>query len=107
MAAFYLEGIRRVQPQGPYTFVGYSFGGLVSHELKRLLSAQKEKIAQTVMLDTYPHVRHLPPGQRILLALRRARGHFAEIAQNPAKACDYIKRRLRYREQIAKAAAAR
>ena len=29
MAAFYVEELRRVQPGGPYAFLGFSFGGLV------------------------------------------------------------------------------
>ena len=37
MAAYYLQEVRKVQPQGPYFFGGYSFGGFVAFEMAQQL----------------------------------------------------------------------
>ena len=37
MARYYVPEVRSVQPQGPYHFLGYSFGGLVAFEMARQL----------------------------------------------------------------------
>jgi len=41
----YLEGLREVQPQGPYLLGGYSFGGLVAFEMAQQLRRQGQEIA--------------------------------------------------------------
>ena len=45
-------GIRRVQPTGPYCLLGYSFGGLVAHEVARQLQEEGEEIGTLIFLDT-------------------------------------------------------
>jgi thioesterase domain-containing protein len=52
MAAHYLEEIRRIQPNGPYHFLGYSFGGIVVLEMAHQLRAAGEKVGMLGMLDT-------------------------------------------------------
>ncbi|WP_433965022.1 condensation domain-containing protein [Tunturiibacter gelidiferens] len=52
MAAHYLKEIRRVQPQGPYHLLGYSFGGIVVLEMAHQLLAAGETIGLLGMLDT-------------------------------------------------------
>lgn len=54
LAAIYLEQIRAAQPEGPYTLVGWSMGGLVAHALTSLLHAEGEERVSLVMLDSYP-----------------------------------------------------
>jgi len=53
MAAYYVDIIRTVQPQGPYDLGGYSLGGIISYEI----SVQLQKLGQTVntitMLDAF------------------------------------------------------
>jgi thioesterase domain-containing protein len=39
MAAYYLRGVREVQPHGPYCLAGYSFGGFVVFEMAQQLQA--------------------------------------------------------------------
>jgi amino acid adenylation domain-containing protein len=51
MAAFYLEAMRRVQPQGPYYLAGYSFGGWVAFEIAQQLRRRGEKVAFLALLD--------------------------------------------------------
>jgi acetoacetyl-CoA synthetase len=60
MAALYIDEIRRVQPHGPYTLVGYSFGGLVAFEVARELHRRGERIERLCLLDTYVHAHCLP-----------------------------------------------
>ena len=52
MAAHYLKEIRRVQPEGPYHFLGYSFGGIVVLEMAHQLRAVGETVGLLGMLDT-------------------------------------------------------
>lgn len=55
MANRYLEHIRLVQPHGPYTLVGYSFGGLVAFEIARQLDSCGEQVAHLCLVDSYVH----------------------------------------------------
>jgi thioesterase domain-containing protein/aryl carrier-like protein len=55
MAADYVEQIRSVQPSGPYHLLGWSFGGIVAHEIAVQLRAAGEEVAALVIMDTYPH----------------------------------------------------
>ncbi len=51
MASLYLADIRKVQPHGPYKFLGYSFGGTVVLEMAHQLRAAGEEVALIGMLD--------------------------------------------------------
>ena len=52
MAAHYLKEIRRVQPEGPYHFLGYSFGGIVVLQMAHQLRAVGQQVGLLGMLDT-------------------------------------------------------
>lgn len=54
MAAAYLTHVRAVQPTGPYRLLGWSFGGLVAHEMAVRLRAAGEEVALLALLDSYP-----------------------------------------------------
>jgi thioesterase domain-containing protein len=60
LAARYLEALRRVQPQGPYSIGGWSFGGYVAFEMARQLTAAGEQVADLFVLDTTAVI----PGER-------------------------------------------
>ncbi|MEV4319561.1 amino acid adenylation domain-containing protein [Actinocrispum sp. NPDC049592] len=60
LARSYLDAMRRVQPCGPYTIAGWSFGGIVAFEMARQLHAAGEDIDRLVLLDTIA----LAPGPR-------------------------------------------
>jgi thioesterase domain-containing protein len=64
MASFYVEELRRVQPKGPYAFLGFSFGGLVAYEMARQLTASGEQVRFLGMLDTWQpgHLKQLEVG---------------------------------------------
>ncbi|MFE7131008.1 amino acid adenylation domain-containing protein [Streptomyces sp. NPDC057638] len=53
----YLAEIRAVQPEGPYHFAGYSFGGTVAHTLAAMLQERGEEVAFLALLDAYPPER--------------------------------------------------
>ena len=53
MARHYIQQIRERQPHGPYFVVGHSFGGLVTYEIARQLSALKEPMGLVGLLDTF------------------------------------------------------
>jgi amino acid adenylation domain-containing protein len=52
IATGYLMEIKRIQPQGPYHFIGSSGGGLTAYEMAQQLQRQGEKVGLLVMLDT-------------------------------------------------------
>lgn len=56
--AHYYDALKRVQPVGPYHFLGYSFGGTVAIALAARLESENEQVAFVGLLDTYP-----PEGQ--------------------------------------------
>lgn len=53
LAVFYVSQIRTVQPKGPYTIAGYSFGAAVAFEMVIELERLGEK-AQLIMFDGSP-----------------------------------------------------
>ena len=57
MAATYLDELRTIQPRGPYQLGGECIGGIVAHEMARLLAASGEKVELLVLLDTEPPSR--------------------------------------------------
>jgi thioesterase domain-containing protein len=52
MAAYYVEELRRVRPEGPYLLGGWSMGGLVAFEMAQQLRRQGETVALLALLDT-------------------------------------------------------
>ncbi|MDX3784125.1 alpha/beta fold hydrolase, partial [Streptomyces europaeiscabiei] len=54
MAADYVDQIRKVQPDGPFHLLGWSFGGIVAHEMAIQLQAQGEEVALLTLMDAYP-----------------------------------------------------
>ncbi|WP_436844487.1 amino acid adenylation domain-containing protein [Streptomyces wuyuanensis] len=57
LCELYLAAIREVQPEGPYHFAGYSFGGTVAHTLAAMLQERGEEVAFLALLDAYPPER--------------------------------------------------
>lgn len=53
LAYFYIKQIRNVQPKGPYTLVGYSFGGGIAFEMALQLEKAQEKV-NLVLIDGSP-----------------------------------------------------
>ncbi|MPZ39504.1 MAG: amino acid adenylation domain-containing protein [Rhizobiales bacterium] len=53
MAADYAQEIRQVEPQGPYTLVGWSLGGLLAAMVARELEATGQTIECLALLDSF------------------------------------------------------
>jgi acyl transferase domain-containing protein/thioesterase domain-containing protein/SAM-dependent methyltransferase/acyl carrier protein len=52
LTSMYLDEIRRIQPTGPYTLMGYSVGGVIAYEAARQLIDQGEQVSQLILLDS-------------------------------------------------------
>ena len=95
MASSYIREMRSVQPHGPYTLVGYSFGGLIAFEMAHQLHRSGEAIELLCVLDTHVHDRCLPwpdwLGYQLQFAMRQWR-MFCEV--RPALRARYILNKL-------------
>ncbi|HMD48167.1 MAG TPA: thioesterase domain-containing protein, partial [Bryobacteraceae bacterium] len=53
-AAYYIQEIQRVQPDGPYQLVGFSFGGLIALEVAQQLRSRSQPTALLGIVDNLP-----------------------------------------------------
>jgi thioesterase domain-containing protein len=96
MAQFCMNEIDKVQPQGPYLLVGYSFGGLIMLELANRLLKRGEQVAFCALLDTYPHQRYWPRTSWIKFVVQRSILHAGNLAKLPLRtAITYAAKRSR------------
>lgn len=51
LAREYLDLVQSIQPAGPYRLGGFSIGGVIAHELARLLGERGQPVQLLVMLD--------------------------------------------------------
>jgi thioesterase domain-containing protein/aryl carrier-like protein len=87
MAAAYIEHIRAVQESGPYQLLGWSFGGIVAHEIAVQLQAAGEHVSSLTIMDGYP------PDEENLLGnpgRRDARASAAHQDTEPTDVTDLI-----------------
>ena len=54
MAAYYIDAIRTLQPDGPYLIGGWSMGGVVAYEMARQLETRGEQVSLLALLDARP-----------------------------------------------------
>jgi acyl transferase domain-containing protein/thioesterase domain-containing protein len=90
MASTYIEEIRQVQPEGPYTIGGFSGGGITAFEMAHQLQAAGETVQSVVLLDSIlPQLPPLTAMDRIRVqAMRlkqRGAGYLWEWVRNRAK----------------------
>jgi N-(5-amino-5-carboxypentanoyl)-L-cysteinyl-D-valine synthase len=52
LAHFYVTLVRQLQPTGPYSFIGQSFGGLVAFEMTRQLCNKGARVENVFFIDT-------------------------------------------------------
>ena len=53
LAKFYIQFIKKIQPNGPYNLFGWSFGGVLSFEICRQLELAGDKISYLGLLDSF------------------------------------------------------
>ncbi|MBC9929146.1 non-ribosomal peptide synthetase [Chitinophaga qingshengii] len=66
IAAQNITWMKQVQPEGPYRFMGHSFGGYIVHEMARQLEAQGEQVTLAAILDTTAEVRRQVHQQELI-----------------------------------------
>ncbi len=54
MAEDYVNAIQKIQPQGPYHLLGWSFGGVVAYAMACRLQQMGEHVALLGIMDSYP-----------------------------------------------------
>jgi amino acid adenylation domain-containing protein len=54
MSEDYVNAIQRIQPQGPYNLLGWSFGGVVAYAMACRLQQRGEHVAFLGIMDSYP-----------------------------------------------------
>ena len=52
LAAYYIEAMKQVQPEGPYLLGGWSFGGTAAFEMACQLGAAGDRLAIVALMDT-------------------------------------------------------
>lgn len=72
MARSAIEGIRLMQATGPYTLLGFSFGGMVAFEIGRGLVAAGDEVDLLVLVDTLVNYKSLAGRERLAFLLREA-----------------------------------
>jgi amino acid adenylation domain-containing protein len=53
MSTEFVDALMERQPQGPYYLLGDCIGGVVAHEMARILSARGERIERLILIDTH------------------------------------------------------
>ncbi|WP_156675154.1 non-ribosomal peptide synthetase, partial [Mycobacterium sp. E2989] len=56
LAETYADRLQRVYPSGPYNLLGWSFGGVVAHEVAIALQRRGCDVARLILLDAQPAV---------------------------------------------------
>lgn len=64
LAQHYVQQITAIDPEGPYSLVGHSFGALVTYEMTRLLEASDKTVELLAILDQ-PSRKYIPTDERL------------------------------------------
>lgn len=101
IAAYHVETIRGVRPNGPYAIIGYCINGAVAFEAARELAAQGEQVAQLIMIDpsdpALSCVNSLPRpvASEIAYQCNRMAFHIERVRRLPLKEkIDYVSRSI-------------
>ena len=54
MAAYYIDAIRTVRPDGPYLLGGWSMGGVIAYEMARQLEERGQQVSLLALMDARP-----------------------------------------------------
>ncbi|MBE8520678.1 amino acid adenylation domain-containing protein [Amycolatopsis sp. H6(2020)] len=99
VAEEYAARIRAIQPSGPYHLLGWSFGGLLAHEIAVQLQEAGERVETLCVLDSFPvdAAGQAPPTrQELLVSFLEHLGHgaaeFDGADLSPAAVIDVLRR---------------
>jgi thioesterase domain-containing protein len=96
IAEYYLDAIKKIQPEGPYILIGSSLGGLVTLEMAQQLSKRGEKVGLLVMLESYPHARYLSLYHRMRLLGQKVRNHASAVfGKSVRDGFNYVSQRVK------------
>ncbi|MQA26066.1 MAG: amino acid adenylation domain-containing protein, partial [Micromonosporaceae bacterium] len=87
----YVTRIRRAQPVGPYRLLGWSFGGVLAHEIAVRLQAAGQRVCSLLVLDSPWRLPagELPDDQHVFTRLLLTAGHpRAELPSRPLSAAE-------------------
>ncbi|MGK4580265.1 amino acid adenylation domain-containing protein [Kitasatospora sp. HPMI-4] len=106
MAEDYRARIRAAHPRGPYRLAGWSFGGLVAHEVATLLQDEGAEVELLALLDAYPAEGGPAPSdaeldREILAALTEGQGGGADVPPGPLSAAAVAERLRRQDSPLA------
>ncbi|SEB73448.1 non-ribosomal peptide synthase domain TIGR01720/amino acid adenylation domain-containing protein, partial [Rhizobiales bacterium GAS188] len=65
IAADYLDKMRKVQAEGPYFLMGWSFGGVVAHAMATRLQSEHESVPFLALLDSFPYAKGYEPAPKV------------------------------------------
>lgn len=94
IARDYLQHLRALQPRGPYSLVGYSFGGLVAFEIACMLRDANEDVEFLGLIDTDVHDGCLRWSERLAFWITRPLRYAGIIAENPMTSVPDLWRRF-------------
>lgn len=93
-AARFIEEMRSVRPEGPYSLIGFCSGGYTAYEMARQLQAAGQKVAVLAIVDCYSehhpntwHGKFLYQTQRTAWRTKRV------LARGPKGVVDWVVRR--------------
>jgi acetoacetyl-CoA synthetase len=96
MASDYIAQMRQLQPDGPYSVGGYSFGGLVAFEMAQQLKRQGQQVDPVLLIDTAVHARFLPWKQWLRYRINRPINDISALLRTPrGQRFDYAKGKAR------------
>jgi thioesterase domain-containing protein len=81
MAAYQVGVVRKIQPHGPYCFLGFSLGGLVAIEVARLFLKEGETVAFLGLIEPNLPERVWPPSVKREFLYNRAKAHVSALSK--------------------------
>jgi acetoacetyl-CoA synthetase len=94
--------MRSIWPDGPYTIMGYSFGGLLAFEIARQLSEDGATVEQLVLVDALVSSASLPWHRRLTQLVNRPLRLAVQLAMQPSgQRAAFIRRRREARRMRA------
>ena len=91
-AAYYIQAIKQIQPQGPYDLGGHSFGGWVAFEMAQQLQKAGEKVRCLILLDSISLRDRPQSSQEVRAVLDKSKKdqHLSQVESQPIDEIEVI-----------------